>query len=82
MVNGDAFTKWVNERTIEYCDAVENLLEPELEKCLSLPERTDLIYAVINLGRSYMKEAVAKSSEYLTNRVIAYLKDKRGVMNE
>lgn len=59
-MNGDTYQKWVDERTIEYYDAVENLLEPELEKCLSLPERTDLICAVIN---ELKKEKGIKSNE-------------------
>lgn len=75
-MNTDAYQKWVDERTIKYCEDVEALLEPELEKCLSLPERTDLICAVIKLGTSYMEEVLAKSGDELTKRVIDELKKR------
>lgn len=81
MVSNESYSKWVDQRTLEYCNSVENLLEPVLENCLSLPERTDLIDNVIKLGTDYMQDIVAHWGNELSNRVIAELK-RKGFSNE
>ena len=73
MIINEPYNEWIDQRTIEYCNAVEKLLEPALESeyPLSLPERTDLIYAVINLGTNYTKEVVARWGNEFLNRIMA-----------
>lgn len=70
MVNNESYSKWVDQRTLEYCNSVENLLEPVLENCLSLPERTDLICSVIKLGTVYMEDVVARWGNEFLNRIM------------
>ena len=83
MIINETYNEWIDQRTIEYCNAVENLLEPalELEYPLSLQERTDLICSVIKLGTVYMEDVVAHMGDELLNRIIAELK-RKGFSNE
>ena len=74
MGDNSSYNEWIDARTLEYCDAVEDLLEPLLEDHLDRQTLTDLIFSVITLGTTYMEDVVAKIGNELVNRTISELK--------